>query len=80
MVRRITTTYSIYAIRFVYCCFRDWYKKTTQASSLISLYVTAIAAVVSGFFSEIVSITLCIDLMLGAIITATVRAYYKKNM
>ncbi len=26
MVRRTTTIYSIYAIRFVYCCFRDWYK------------------------------------------------------
>ena len=28
MVRRTTTTYSIYAIKFVYCCFRDWYKIT----------------------------------------------------
>ena len=26
MVRRTTSTYSIYAIRFVYCCFRDWYQ------------------------------------------------------
>ena len=26
MVRRTTTIYSIYAIRFVYCCFRDWYE------------------------------------------------------
>ena len=26
MVRRTTTTYGIYAIRFVCCCFREWYK------------------------------------------------------
>lgn len=55
-------------------------KKTTQTSSLISLYLTAIAVIVSGFFSEIVSITLCIDVMVGAIITVVVKAYYSKKM
>ena len=28
MVSSTSTTDSIYAIRFVYCCFRDWYYKT----------------------------------------------------
>ncbi len=55
-------------------------KKTMQTSSLISLYLTAIAVIVSGFFSEIVSITLAIDVMVGAIITVAVKAYYKKKM
>lgn len=55
-------------------------KKTMQTSSLISLYLTAIAVIVSGFFSEIVSITLCIDVMVGAIITVAVKTYYKKKM
>lgn len=55
-------------------------KKTTQTSSLISLYLTAIAVIVSGFFSEVVSITLAIDMIVGAIITVAVGTYYKKKM
>lgn len=55
-------------------------KKTMQTSSLITVYLTAIAVIVSGFFSEIVSITLCIDVMVGAIITVAVKTYYKKKM
>lgn len=55
-------------------------KKTMQTSSFISLYLTAIAVIVSGFFSEIISITLAIDIMVGAIITVAVKAYYKKKM
>ncbi len=55
-------------------------KKTMQTSSLISLYLTAIAVIVSGFFSEVVSITLAIDIMVGAIITVAVGTYYKKKM
>ncbi|MBR3969544.1 MAG: hypothetical protein IKJ87_00475 [Ruminococcus sp.] len=55
-------------------------KKTMQTSSLISLYLTAIAVIVSGFFSEIVSITLAVDMIAGVIITFAVNAYYKKKM
>lgn len=55
-------------------------KKTMHTSSLISLYLTAIAVIVSGFFNEIVSITLCIDVLVGAIITVAVKTYYKKKM
>ncbi len=55
-------------------------KKTMQTSSLISLYLTAIAVIISGFFSEVVSITLAIDVMVGAIITVAVGTYYKKKM
>lgn len=55
-------------------------KKTTQTSSLISLYLTAIAVIVSGFISEVVSITLAIDMIVGVIITVAVGTYYKKKM
>lgn len=55
-------------------------KKTTQTSSLISLYLTAIAVIVSGFFSEVVSITLAVDMTVGVIITVAVKAYYSKKM
>ncbi len=55
-------------------------KKTMQTSSLISLYLTAIAVIVSGFISEVVSITLAIDMIVGVIITVAVGTYYKKKM
>lgn len=55
-------------------------KKTMQTSSLISLYLTAIAVIISGFISEVVSITLAIDMIVGAIITVAVGTYYKKKM
>lgn len=55
-------------------------KKTMQTSSLISLYLTAIAVIVSGFFSEVVSITLAVDMTVGVIITVAVKAYYSKKM
>lgn len=55
-------------------------KKTMQTSSLISLYLTAIAVIISGFFSEIVSITLAVEMIVGAIITVAVGTYYKKKM
>lgn len=55
-------------------------KKTMQTSSLISINVSAIAVIISGFISEVVSITLAIDIMVGAIITVAVGTYYKKKM
>lgn len=55
-------------------------KKTMQTSSLISLYLTVIAVIVSGFISEVVSITLAIDMIVGVIITVAVGTYYKKKM
>ncbi|MBR6580984.1 MAG: hypothetical protein IKK66_06765 [Ruminococcus sp.] len=55
-------------------------KKTMQTSSLISLYLTAIAVIISGFISEVVSITLAIDMIVGVIITVAVGTYYKKKM
>lgn len=55
-------------------------KKTMQTSSFISLYLTAIAVIISGFISEVVSITLAIDMIVGAIITVAVGTYYKKKM
>lgn len=55
-------------------------KETMQTASLISMYVTAFAIMISGFFSEIVSITLWIVLMVDVIITCAVQAYYKKHM
>lgn len=55
-------------------------KETMQTASLISMYVTAFAIMISGFFSEIVSITLWIVLMVDVMITCAVQAYYKKHM
>ncbi len=55
-------------------------KETMQTASLISMYVTAFAIMISGFFSEIVSITLWVVLLADVLITCAVQAYYKKRM
>ena len=55
-------------------------KETMRTSAVISLVVTALAIMVTGFFSMTVSITLFIDLAVGELITVLVNAYYKKKM
>ncbi len=55
-------------------------KATMQTSSLITLFLTALAVIISGFLSKTVSMTLAADLIIGALISAVVHAYYNKKM
>ena len=53
---------------------------TMTTSSVISLVVTALAVLVTGFFSQTVSTTLFIDMAAGVLITVLVNQYYNKKM
>lgn len=55
-------------------------KETMKTSSVISVMLTAVAAIVSGFFNPIISITLGVSVMVDAVITIAVQSYYNKNM
>lgn len=55
-------------------------KETMKTSSVISVMVTAVAAIVSGFFNPVISMTLGISVMVDAVITIAVQSYYNKNM
>lgn len=55
-------------------------KETAKTSTLISLMVTALAVIVSGFFNPVISMTLGISIMAEAVITIAVQCYYKKKM
>lgn len=55
-------------------------KETMRTASVISLMLTAIAILVSGFFSKVVAITLFAELTVSTLITVIVNAYYKKKM
>ncbi|MDE6501455.1 MAG: hypothetical protein K2L10_05180 [Ruminococcus sp.] len=55
-------------------------KETMKTSSFISIMVTALAVIVSGFFNPIISITLAISLIADSVITIAVKSYYNKKM
>ncbi|MDE6782067.1 MAG: hypothetical protein K2J40_11540 [Ruminococcus sp.] len=55
-------------------------KETAKTSILISLMVTALAVIVSGFFNPVISMTLGISIMADAVITMAVQFYYNKKM
>lgn len=55
-------------------------KETTRTATMISIMCTGLAILITGFFSRTVSITLTVDLIAGALITALVYAYYNKKM
>lgn len=55
-------------------------KETMRTASVISLMLTAIAILVSSFFSKVVAITLFAELTVSTLITVIVNAYYKKKM
>lgn len=55
-------------------------KETMRTAGLISMMVTAIAVIVTGFLSMTVSLTLFADMAVGALITLLVHAYYNKKM
>ncbi len=51
-----------------------------RTASVISLFCTALAIIVTGFFSKTVSLTLFADMIAGTLITVLVNAYYNKKM
>ncbi|MDE5584267.1 MAG: hypothetical protein K2J08_11270 [Ruminococcus sp.] len=55
-------------------------KETMRTSSVVSLMVTALAVIISGFFNPVISMTLGISIMADAVITIAVQFYYKKKM
>ena len=55
-------------------------KETMRTSSVISLGATALAILITGFFSRTASLTLFIDLAASTLITVLVFAYYNKKM
>ena len=55
-------------------------KETMKTSNFISIMVTALAVIVSGFFNPVISITLAISLIADYVITFVVRTYYNKKM
>ena len=55
-------------------------KKTMATSSMITLYVTAFAVFISGIFSDTVAMTLAVAMIVDALITAGVSAYYNQKL
>lgn len=55
-------------------------KETMRTASTISLMITALAVIVSGFFNPVVSIVLAAALLCDLIITIAVSVYYNKKM
>ena len=55
-------------------------KETAKTASIITLMLTALAAILAGFFNPVVSMTLAVDIIAGAVITALVKSYYNKKM
>ncbi len=55
-------------------------KKTMATSSMITLYVTAFAVFISGIFSDTVAMTLAVSIIVDALITAGVSAYYNQKL
>ena len=53
---------------------------TMTTSSVISLICTVLAIIITGFFSQTVSITLFIDMAAGVFITVLVNIYYNKKI
>ena len=55
-------------------------KATSQKSAAISMVGTAVAAIVAGFFDAKICMTLVAVLLVSALITVIVNAYYNKKM
>lgn len=55
-------------------------KESARTSNTISLFVTAIAAIIAGAFSETVSMTLSIAIVIYSLIEVGVSAYYNKKI
>ncbi|MCQ2490934.1 MAG: hypothetical protein MJ079_05005 [Ruminococcus sp.] len=55
-------------------------KESARTSNTIFLFATAIAAIVAGAFSETVSMTLSIMIVVNALINAGVSAYYNRKL
>ncbi|MBD5160397.1 MAG: hypothetical protein HDT23_09190 [Ruminococcus sp.] len=55
-------------------------KETMKTSGFISIMITALAVIISGFFNPVISITLAISLVANTVITIAVRSYYNKKM
>lgn len=55
-------------------------KETASTATIISVMLTALAAIVAGFINITVCITLAAALLFWAIVTVSVRSYYNKKM
>jgi len=55
-------------------------KESARTSNTIYLFVTAIAAIIAGAFSETVSMTLSIAIVIYSLIEVGVSAYYNKKI
>lgn len=55
-------------------------KESARTSNTISLFATAIAAIIAGAFSETVSMTLSIAIVIYSLIEVGVSAYYNKKI
>ena len=55
-------------------------KETMRTASMISMIVTAIAVIVTGFFNEAISIALCVMMFADLFIVLAVNAYFRKHM
>lgn len=55
-------------------------KETATTATMISIMLTALAAIVAGFINVTVCITLAASLFFSAIVTVSVRAHYNKKM
>lgn len=55
-------------------------KETMRTASVVSLMLTAIAVIVSGFFSKVIATTLFAEMTASALITVIVNIFYKKKM
>lgn len=55
-------------------------KETASTATIISIMLTALAAIVAGFINITVCITLAASLFFSAIVTISVRLYYNKKM
>ena len=55
-------------------------KETMRTASVVSLMLTAIVVIVSGFFSKVIATTLFAEMTASALITVIVNIFYKKKM
>ncbi|HCJ40838.1 hypothetical protein [uncultured Ruminococcus sp.] len=55
-------------------------KETSQKSSLITVILTALAAVAAGFFDVKICLTLVAALLLSAVVNIIVNIYFNKRM
>lgn len=55
-------------------------KETMKTAGLVSLMVTALAVIITGFFNPVISMTLGVSVMAEAVITVAVQSYYNKKM